>query len=196
MKSKIIISCLILIIVGAFGYFLLSQKSSPAITEQQVSENLPNTEQTSSQVNITEWKTYRNDKYGFEFKYPREWTVSAIDSGADVVFSTEKVDEINLYDFSVFVGPISGAQDGQDNITLDEYLVGYAYDKNYLRQDKNIGGIQMIRFESKSDWYGDNKEIRYIIVREKLMYEFVIHYINYINVTYFDKILSTFKFTK
>jgi hypothetical protein len=75
MKSKIIISIAVIVIVGAFGYFILSQKSIPIITEQPVSENLPNTEQIIPSI-TNDWEIYRNEKAGFEFLYPKEISVT------------------------------------------------------------------------------------------------------------------------
>ncbi len=31
---------------------------------------------TTNEVSIGDWKTYKNDKYGFEFKYPGDWKIN------------------------------------------------------------------------------------------------------------------------
>lgn len=82
----IIISVAILIISGFFGYqYFQLQKIRGGIKPPEikiiapsppVSENIPTKiEPASSQIDISNWKTYRNEQYGFEVKYPHNWVM-------------------------------------------------------------------------------------------------------------------------
>ena len=81
-KSKIIIiSLLILVVLIAAGFALNSYlKASakplcwpycPNMTDQDRIE----IKQQMINAQIVNWKTYRNDKYGFTLMYPQDWTV-------------------------------------------------------------------------------------------------------------------------
>ncbi len=67
-----------LAIIAAGGYWVWRQK-----VINSVPVSIP-------KVDISNWKTYRNDKYGFEFKYPKEYTVGLNTKGgflpADPIF--------------------------------------------------------------------------------------------------------------
>jgi hypothetical protein len=60
-KDLIIVILGVVILVG--GYFYFSKKPANAPAE------------TLSQTETADWKIYRSDKYGFEFKYPADWSV-------------------------------------------------------------------------------------------------------------------------
>lgn len=53
---------------------------------------------TPSQANIEGWKTYKNDKFGFEFKYPKEWTVEEYDpvKAKDVAADSDDILWVNF----------------------------------------------------------------------------------------------------
>ncbi len=59
--ATIALVVLVIVLVGAVGYLTLIKKPT--------SPNTPTTQDTTAN-----WKVYRNDKFGFEFKYPTELT--------------------------------------------------------------------------------------------------------------------------
>jgi hypothetical protein len=121
MNNKIIIIFLVAITVGAIGYFVSSQTSTPISTELSTSQNLPNTEQIIPIV-TTDWKTYRNDKAGFEFLYPKEFSVNTVSvgdiSGGDCEGDgCDGIEEWNI-----------GNEKGYINIQIDHDLKNYTLD--------------------------------------------------------------------
>ncbi|MFY9561422.1 MAG: hypothetical protein WAQ52_14410 [Terriglobales bacterium] len=63
--------------------------TQPSPMRPQVSGNISNAAPvdgqntaTSAAVDMTDWQTYRNTKYGFTLMYPPEWAVSAPSEGA------------------------------------------------------------------------------------------------------------------
>lgn len=72
MNTKLIIIASFLIIALGAYWFYLDYKGEPLFTFPQrggskISEQ--------SRIDISLWKTYRNEKYGFEVKYPNDWKV-------------------------------------------------------------------------------------------------------------------------
>ena len=64
----------LIIVGGAFGFYVWQKgRLLPTLPTPTVS---PTPDPT------TDWQTYRNDKYGFEFKYPNDWQVRDLTSGA------------------------------------------------------------------------------------------------------------------
>ncbi|MBT4516976.1 MAG: hypothetical protein HOC78_03690 [Candidatus Komeilibacteria bacterium] len=79
MKQKnVILALFILILAGSFIYLQINRP----IEE----DNLVNTNQSEEQIDLSAealakmdtsgWLTYRNEEYGFEFKYKKEWDIN------------------------------------------------------------------------------------------------------------------------
>ena len=61
----VLVSSLVAVFLATAGYFVFSNHlvKPPEI-------------QTQQNVNISSWKTYRNEEYKFEFQYPNNWLVN------------------------------------------------------------------------------------------------------------------------
>jgi len=70
--SNIFIGIIVgVVLVGIGGYFLLGGK--PVLPTAIVESPQVTEEKATVSDEIANWKTYRNEEYGFEFRYPLEW---------------------------------------------------------------------------------------------------------------------------
>lgn len=191
--APILLAIIGLLVIGSGVYIYKNKKVEapilPIDTETQTTNQTPpvNT-QINSKAGTSDWKTYTNTKYRFEFKYPTKWQVDQqFTTSENIVIHTNDAQNRSLNSLSVFVGPITDANGRK--LTLDEYLIFYDYDKNYQnRANRTLNNMSYIRFQNTNS-------VRYIFVKDFLKYEFVLNYTNEKNITLIDQILSTVKFT-
>ena len=75
-KEKQILSIIAAIAVLAGGYVWASNHRKTSAPQPQ--------NQTQQQDEMVNWKTYNNDKYGYEVKYPAEWKVKEYAEGVEI----------------------------------------------------------------------------------------------------------------
>lgn len=79
--GKFWVVLLIIVVLAGLGYaayyVITSGNSATTTTTEQGSLNLATpTGSVTSTADISTWKTYTNDTYGFSFDYPSDWTIS------------------------------------------------------------------------------------------------------------------------
>jgi hypothetical protein len=127
-------------VIGGVIWWQISQQAEEIApvneqTGQQLTEQPSDRGQAPGEQNIQEqttdelagWKTYRNERYGFEFRYPKDWVVKTEDgkvteSGNDISYGSEHADP-NFINF--FIGD-KNAKDSY-NLQLNESSDFYYY---------------------------------------------------------------------
>lgn len=103
---NIVIAVIIVVVIGVVGYFALSKKSeTPSI-------NSDNQNQTSTSPNGTSnWKTYSDEKFGIEIKYPpnRETFFGGISSTTSI---------------GILVSATGSGGSGRSDIDIDNVAIG------------------------------------------------------------------------
>ena len=69
------VACIALILccMGAIGHQLVASPRKQALTRQ----NAARADDAAPSADTSAWKTYRNEKHGFEVRYPETWGVNA-----------------------------------------------------------------------------------------------------------------------
>jgi len=187
---------LVIVVAGAVGYFIWAQKSPTTPTGQQPTVQQPAIQLSSVKDETANWKTYRNEKYGFEFKYLSNFKISEDETGRYILITPENKDEYQL--------AISGIRE-RGSLTIGQFVHDdstYGTVENVqIRDESNaiVNGINVYRFSvllgRENDWHlfflKDNNH--------GVDASWTNFHVDYGNNPYGDKIeqiLSTFKFTK
>ncbi len=192
--ANITLVLVIVILVGAVGYFAFVKKSelgakqpTPTSTQKiQIPTPIPTPDKIST------WKTYTNSRYGYELKYPENVGYMRSGEGED------------------YLGPLTDA-----NAQTDNLLIGYS-NSDIIIMNIEVGssGDNDNYFLSNKTYWSDPTEVKindntfqkYITVLKSGAYNGrqKVYVTQHNGVNYFvglwisgmpDQILSTFKFT-
>jgi len=180
----------ILILVGG-GIFIYQYK-------------IPNVN-IKNQSETADWKTYKNDEYGFEFKYPQDWEVD----GAYVNMVNQPSS------FKISISPQKDSKDYAQFIAWGEYALddtleiskinnsselqkifkeSYSWnEKGFSMKPIMIGGFNGFKTKASCSDGPACEVITYSFVKDNNAYQFQCTSDHQLK---FEAILSTFKFTK
>lgn len=178
-------------------YFLGKAKYSDLSAEEK--NSLSTFKFIDSNIETADWQTYRNDKYGFEFMYPKDWKVVG-DTPVNVMIENKnKISGDISFDLSVdenISTPGNRYKDAEKRWT--QMQTGEYNDCKKI----NIAGNDAFRCIVGRMDVTQGANIIYNFKKDNIYYEFTIitgknnSSDNYEGDGIGDKILSTFKFTK
>jgi len=214
MKTKGIISLPFLAIIAfvIFGvgiwatYYAKSHKQNEEVVQIPISHE----EATTTDQSLKDWETYQNNKFGIEFKYPKNWKQSTIFSSLGYANSVVFVESSREADLKKSIIP-----DNDNGIVViqgsalfitpikDEPFLAYLEKNNTLAKTSEImiGGKKALYIlytaETDPNKFGGGSTEMYVFKEQGFIVE--AHYPNIRPEgqlkTMLDQILGTFKFT-
>lgn len=137
----------------------LSTTTTETTTEDDVQPEI-----ITSNIDTSNWKTYRSDEYGFEVKYPGDWFVRENNSNPELMASVYfKTDNSNMNDYgiSVYVSNMpsqgldcQGIIDKYNNSNVQRFEYGeIVIDKKRITQLKGWNRDFWTYFEDVDKYY-------------------------------------------
>lgn len=218
MNKKVLTISIVLFLAIAMIAGFLVWKNQGKENNQVVSEKTKNVQTKNDDIqkqskpnevveDIAEWKTYRNDEYGFKFKYPSNWDVHEFKAfkaglpadGIDCNKNSEKctiyslsikpeitnVDAINM---SIMIQLLQNDKsfafldtEKRNNEWMDGFFVG-CFSK-FVKKNNEVRFLMWNLYEPNL-----KKDETFLSVKEKCL--------NYTINPFFDRVVESFNFTK
>ena len=147
------------------------------------------------QADTSTWQTYRNEEFGFEFRYPANWSNENREEMLKVGPNT--LDSYN-FPMSIYVYPLELLRDGP---TLEGLAQTQMEDLNSSkRSEVKIDGLNAVRVEGTfvDNYTGSGKEYLHAVtfIEKQRIYQISYNFENSSYLDFYDLILSSFKFTQ
>lgn len=217
MPKKSLLTILLIIIltggIAAASVYIGKQLTQPKRGKEEITPEHPLepqktvSETTSPEIDISDWNTYRNDEYGFEVKYPRDWIV--VKRLKDYVgFSPVKSKEWYSEEGAISINILPNPK----KYTLQKFYRFYSLDQNQQLRELDVRKIVYPRYEHSniiesttvdeipsvkfSDVLGEAPVNIISVTYKDIIMEISAHYVSKKDIALFNHVVSTFKFLK
>jgi len=142
------------------GYLLFKKDNPSNIRELDEEFKLP--VKFSEQVSVSDWQIYRNEEYGFEVKYPKDFIKQKVVSEGNLLY-LKKEEAGGIY-ISVSIRKSYQVDRALSNVTAEEMVIegkrGYKY---FYREGVGYSGVFLLQLKNDSlqltyDYIGSEKE--------------------------------------
>lgn len=136
-KQTIFIVLAAIILIGGALWYAKTQKDvvKPVATQAKPADNQ---DMTPISPDASGWKTYRNEVYGFEVKYPGRWSVKPYrTAGIGLPIDCEQTPE-ECENFGVSFSPPNGADSNEHAVVFETSPWKTGEDSSRKEEDKSI----------------------------------------------------------
>lgn len=215
--ANIIIVIVIVVLVGAVAHFALrrpapvAQESTPSPFQSQVTTPSPNQITSPNQTpdpvptpsadQITDWKTYRNEEFGYELKYPVDWYITQPIVNPLEILSF-KADQKETRQLGIPKKEISVGIYINKNMPY-QTVIEWADQKKVFSQREEIMVAGEKALRGRMSVIGLNNTVGIdkgfagaILIHNNIGYEIIYYPYNSTRINTYNKILPTFKFLR
>ena len=143
-------------IVGLIAVALLTSVLVWGFNQKPIDQS----KKVDEEIDTSDWQTYRNEEYGFEFKYPGEWYYEILSDGRFGLYPPGKSRGYE-YVGDIIVNPYKNDK----NLTIPQYQPSESY-KNQIINDHYIYYLK--------DWPGMIESDLYFLKLDDMIFELTV----------------------